>query len=70
MIPIKSDFLGNPREGTNSMLAKPMKKKEPTTIQTLANLDYNERSFLVDLCMAAACTFAQARLLQFNELHM
>ena len=57
-------------EGLRKVLAKPVTKKEPITVDMLKAMvkDTNEHPTLSNVRLTAACTLAFAGFLRFNEL--
>ena len=57
-------------QGLRRMLAKPVQKKEPVTIEMLMAMvdDLNKNETLANLRLTAACLLAFAGFLRFNEL--
>ena len=57
-------------QGLQKQLAKPIQKKRPITVETLAAIvtDAEQSNSLADLCLATACLISYAGFPRFDEL--
>ena len=68
--PTKAPFIQVVQESLKKPFARPIKKKEPFTVEMLKVIatDAAEANSLADICLAATCLLAFAGFLQFDEV--